>query len=55
MSKYQILNYREADMRIYIPKNDYYHLFLSNNICFVCIKDTPQGDVSFTHPNHMFL
>ena len=28
-------------------------VFLSN-ICFVCVKETSQGEVSFTNPNHMF-
>ena len=23
-------------------------------ICFVCVKETSQGNVSFTHPKHMF-
>ena len=37
-----------------IPKNDYYQFFLSN-ICFVCVKETSQGDVSFMHSKHVFL
>ena len=38
-----------------LPKIDYYHFSLSN-ICFVCIKETSQGDVSFlAHPKHMVV
>ena len=44
-------------MRIYklTPKNDYYQKIFLSNICFVCVKEMSQGDVSFTHIKHMIL
>ena len=47
-------NYREVDIELITPKNDYFHFFLSN-ISFGCVKETSQGDVSFMHPKHMLL
>ena len=35
-------------------KNDYFQFSLSN-ICFVCVLETSQGDVSITYPKHMLL
>ena len=29
-------------------------IFPLSNICFVCIKEMSQGDVSFMHTKHMF-
>ena len=31
---------------------NYFENYLSNT-CFVCIKETSQGDVSFTHTKHV--
>ena len=51
----KISNYRELIMRTYNhPKMTIIDFSLSN-ICFVCIKKTSQGDVSFTNPKHMFF
>ena len=48
-------HYREIDIRICIPQNDYcIIIFPLSSICFVCIKEMSQGDISFTHTKHMF-
>ena len=48
-------NYWEVDIiNIKRPKMIIIIFFLSN-ICFLCIKETSHGDVSFTHPKHMLL
>ena len=38
-------NYREIDIKE----------FNLSLICFVCVKETSQGDVSFTHSKHIFI
>ena len=48
-------NFREVDLKVYNSSNDYYQLSFHSNICFVCIKETSYGDVSFTHTKYMFL
>ena len=44
-------------MKIFItPTNDYYQCFSKfslSNISFGRVKETSQGDVSFTHRKHM--
>ena len=48
-------NYREVDIKIYSPKNDIIIIIIFLiNICFGCVKETSQRDVSFTHLNHFF-
>ena len=48
-------NYREVDIKIYISKNNHYQTFYLSNISFGRVKETSQGDVSFTHPKYMIL
>ena len=35
-------SYREVDMKIYNPKNDYYYFFLSIKHKFGCVKEKSQ-------------
>ena len=47
------LNYREVDVKSIKPQNIYHQLLFQSDICFKCVKETSQRDVSFTHPKHM--
>ena len=41
-------------MRIYNPpKRIIIRVFSPNKHMIVCLKETSQGDVSYTHPKHM--
>ena len=54
-SKFQKLELQGGRQKnIYPPKMIIISYFLSN-ICFVYVKETSQGDVSFTHTKHVFL
>ena len=47
-----------VDIRTYPPptkKETIISFFTLSNICFVCEKETSQGDVSFTNIKHMLL
>ena len=48
-------NYREVDIRIYNPQKWIIISFFQSNTCFVCVKETSQGDVSFMHTKHVFV
>ena len=48
------MNYREVDINIYNPQK-VISIFSLSNIYFGYVKETSYGDVSFTHPKHMFL
>ena len=46
----------EVENKRYIaPRNYNYYFFFLSNIFFGCLKETPPGDVSFTHPKHILL
>ena len=47
-------NYREVDIKIFTPINDYYKCFPIRHT-FWCIKETSQRDVYFTYQKRMFL
>ena len=49
------LNYGEVEITYFKPKNYYYQVFSLSNLCFGCVKETSQGDVSYTSPQHMFF
>ena len=45
----------EVDIKMNNPQNDTIIIFdIRVSICFGCVKETSQGDVSFTQPKHMF-
>ena len=46
------LNYREVDIKIYNPKNDYFHfIFFFNQTLFWHVKELSHGDVSLCTQN----
>ena len=47
--------YREVDIKYITPQNVYYQFFLLSNIRVACVKETSQGDISFTHAKHMLF
>ena len=48
-------NYREVNIKIFNPQKMIIFSFSLSNMCFVCVKETSHGDVSFIHPNRMVL
>ena len=47
-------NYREVDIK-HITQKQIIFIFFLSNISFGHLKETCQGDVSFTYPKHMLL
>ena len=44
-----------VDIKIYNPQNVIIIIIFLKNICFGCVKEMSQGDISFTHLKHMLL
>ena len=47
-------NFREVDIKVYNPKMIFIIFLLQSNACLGFVKETSQGDVSFTHPKRAY-